>query len=199
MHNGTNKYRTHGTNADTNVRADAEWYRLVFASWGGLEFNWSESADTLDDGAKLQSFDVFTFAALPYEMSQQSRLNNKFGAYYNEWRVSGGGPDDVDPWIVGARYDGEYEYDAIRADNLAFTLFGSGRIDYGWGRASTGAGSEGVVALGWGYEAGLRLHGGSIFGQISWIDRTQDVRGGKNFGSADYGFEGAGISFGARW
>jgi len=199
VHNGTTKYRTTGTGADKDTRADAEWYRLVFASWGGLEFNWSETADTLDAGAKLQSLDVFTFAQIPYVIDQKSRGNAKVGAFYNEWNVSGGSPTDVDPYTVGPRADFEYEYDAVRTDNLAFTLFGSGRADYGWGRASTGVGSESTTAFGWGYELGLRLHGGSIFGQISWVDRTQNVKGGNNFSKADYGFEGVGVSFGARW
>jgi hypothetical protein len=195
---GNLSYGTKGTAASRDDRTDARLHRFGFLDCGGIMLDFVES-DGLSGGTEAEAFDIFTFGNLPLWPNKRLRFMSRPGAYFNKINLVGTRMGDVEPWSWGLRYELEAEVDLVKKPKFIVSLYASGRIRYGWGRAKITGVTEDINALGWGYEAGAPAHLHNWMVALSWIDRTMDVDSSFSARGAEYRFEGASLTIGTRW
>ncbi|MHC4933607.1 MAG: hypothetical protein ACYTGV_15615, partial [Planctomycetota bacterium] len=195
---GSFSYKTSGSTANRNERVDAQLYRFGYLGRSGLMIDWLKSEE-MTGGTTAEAFDAFGFGNFPLWPNNRLRFMSRPGLYYNNINLKSTLPNDVEPWSWGLRYELETEVDVIKQPKFILSLFGSGRIGFGWGDAKMGGVKQGINATDWGYEAGVRAHWSRGYLALSWIDRTMEVDGGFGFSTAEYRYEGLNLSLGLRW
>lgn len=179
---------------DRTERAEAWLYRFGVIGPSGLLVD-LVSGDDFGNGVQAESIDIFVFGSLPLWPNRRTRLMQRPGAYYGNLNLKGADAASSEPWSVGLRYDLEAEIDLVKRPRFVVSLFGSGRIGYGWGESRL----ESINALGWGYEAGVRAQMGRFFGSLGWIDYRTEYEGDRRSSSQEYRFEGLSLVLGLRW
>ena len=195
---GEHTYTTRGTTSNRTVKTDARLYRVGYIGPAGFMIDWMDSS-TYGGGSSTNTLDFYGFLNRPVWPNRRLRFNFRPGAYYKRTNIKNGLVSDVEPRTWGFRFEGEAEVDVIKAERFVFSVFGNGRVGWGWGYAHAGGTTENVTEFGWGWEAGLRATLHNWYAAVSWIEREDEIAGNFRFVDAVYGFEGANISFGFRF
>jgi len=191
-------YRTRGTSSDRNVVTDATLYRIGYLGRVGFMADWLRS-DTYGGGSSTDTVDLFGFFNQPLWPNRRLRFHSRPGFYYKRTNIQNGTSGDVEPRTWGFRFEGEMEVDIIKRPKFVLSIFGNGRVGWGWGYAHVSGGTTDVREFEFGWEAGIRAHLSNFFAAVSYIERTDEIDGYARFRSAEYGVNGVNLSFGLRW
>jgi hypothetical protein len=197
---GKHTFKTKGTGRpNRDEKVDAHLVRVGLVGSAGVMIDFMASSDDMTFGTFSQSLDVFAFANWVVRPTSRFRFQSRPGFY---WLNSEQGAEirgDINGWTVGFRFDGEAEYDLVKARRFHLSLFGSGRIGGGGGFYTAIDAPKGRgVSWGYGWEAGLRAQVNRFYGSLSWMERVTTLEP-HTPGSAEYGFQGASLTLGIRW
>jgi len=185
--------------AGRNETVDALTARAGFVGPASLLVDWTQTTQDMSGGTSAETFDMFFFGNRPLWPNRRLRFEARPGVYYDRMNMRGARPTDAKPWSMGFRFELEGEVDVIKRPRFNLSVYGSGRVGYGWGRTTMGDTRVDSASFGTGWEAGVRVQYAHVVGSLAWTDRETELQGDRLVDGTEYGFEGPVLTFGMRW